>query len=123
MNDSKEPPVTYDGEVLSVLAYEFPFSKKKEIEDRIKNRLKEKKLGTYDANRTEVLRRLKNDLQLEVSKSTKSTYYKRSHGEFCDIRDFDVSKLTDDMSKQHPSISREIIENFVSYSVYVYYLR
>ena len=74
MTDNKEQ--TYDFICFTDLAYEFDFSEKKEIEKKIKRRLKYYNLGDYKQDRVEYIRQLKNDLYSEISKTTKSKYCK-----------------------------------------------
>jgi hypothetical protein len=116
-------PLTYESEVLGILAYEFPFSKKEEAENKIKKRLKSKKLGPYDPKRISVLRLLKDNLQQEVSKHEKSRYFTSYHGKYADMQDFDVPQLTKDFVARHPQIPKEEVENFVTFSIFLYYLR
>jgi hypothetical protein len=113
---------TYESEALSLLAYEFPFTDNTETDRKIKGRLKRKKLGPFDAERIAPLRRLKDDLQEEIGKFAKSRYFTEPHGEYADIRDFDVLRLTTDMSERYPQIPRIEIESFVPFCVLVYYL-
>jgi hypothetical protein len=120
---NKKRPATYESEVLGVLAYEFPFSDKAEVEAKIRGRLKRKKLGPYDPERIDLLRRLKDELQEEISRCEKSGYFTLHHGKYCDMRDFDVPRLTMDMIERYPQIPKEEVENFVPFCVFNYYLR
>jgi len=119
---TRQPP-TYENEALSVLAYEFPFSDKAEAERKIKQRLRRKKFGGYDAERIEVLRQLKNELQEEIGKFEKSRFFTEFHGKYSDMRDFDVARLTAEMVERFPQVPKEEIENFVPFCVFLYYLR
>ena len=121
MND-KRPP-TYESEVLGVLAYEFPTSNKAESETKIKGRLKRKKLGAYDPGRIGILRQLKDDLQREIGRFDKSVYFTGRHGHYCDLRDFDVPRLTAEMTARYPQIPKAEIGHFVPFCVFNYYLR
>lgn len=120
---SKKRPATYESEALNVLAYEFPFSNKAEAEARIKGRLKRKKLGPYDPERINRLRRLKDELQAEIGKGEKSDYFTHHHDRYCDMRDFDVARLAGDMIERYPQIPEPEIESFVPFCVFNYYLR
>jgi len=113
---------TYESEALSLLAYEFPFTDSTETDRKIKGRLKRKKLGAFDPERIALLRRLKNELQEEIGKFAKSRYFTEPHEEYADIRDFDVPRLTTDMSERYPQIPKIEIESFVPFCVLVYYL-
>ena len=120
--NTKLPP-TFESEALSVLAYEFPFSDKAEAERKIKQRLRRKKLGPYDAERIEILRRLKNELQQEIGKFEKSRFFTEFHNKYADMRDFDVPRLTAEMTEHFPQIPKKEIEHFVPFCVFLYYLR
>jgi hypothetical protein len=63
-----------------------------------------------------------NELQEEIGKFAKSRYFTEPHGEYADIRDFDVPRLATDMSERYPQISKIEIESFVPFCVLVYYL-
>ena len=119
----KKPPATYEGVALGVLAYEFPFSDKAEAEAKIKGRLTRKKLGAYDPERINWLRQLKDELQEEISKGEKSSYFTHHHDYYCDMRDFDVPRLTKEMIERYRQIPAEEIESFVAFCVFNYYLR
>jgi len=120
---TKSPTATYDGEALGVLAYEFSASNKTEAEAKIKGRLKRKKLGAYDQARIDTLRRLKDELQVEIHKAEKSTYFTRCHDHYCDMRDFDVPRLSADVAARYPQVPKTEIESFVPFCVFNYYLR
>jgi hypothetical protein len=120
---TKKQPATYESTALDVLVYEFPFSDKAAAEAKIKRRLQRKKLGAYDPERIDLLRRLKDELQEEISKFEKSSYFTHRHDTYCDMRDFDVPRLTKDMITRYPQIPEEEIENFAPFCVFLYYLR
>jgi hypothetical protein len=120
---SKKRSTTYENEALGVLTYEFPSSDKAEAEAKIRGRLKRKRLGPYDSERINLLRRLKDELQEEISKFDKSDYFTYSHDYYCDMRDFDIPRLTKEMIERYPQIPKEEIESFVPFCVFNYYLR
>ena len=62
MRTQTNPESTYESEVLDVLAYEFGFSNRAEIEEKIKRKLREKNLGPYDQKRIDILRRFKDEV-------------------------------------------------------------
>jgi len=119
---ARQPP-TFESEALSVLAYEFPFSDKAEAEAKIKRRLRRKKIGHYDAERIEMLRQFKNELQQEIGKFEKSRFFTEFHGKYSDMRDFDIPRLTAEMMEHFPQIPQKEIETFVPFCVFLYYLR
>lgn len=121
MNQKKEV-TDYDEMVLWVLAYEFSFTEKRETDAKIKRKLKAKKLQ-YDQQRIDLLRRLKDDSQAEISKMHKSKYYIGSHGEFADMKDFDKELMMKEYAIKYPDISKQVISKFLEYAIYLYYLR
>lgn len=118
----KEPP-TYEGEVLAVLAYEFSFLDHTDSERKIKRRLREKKLGPYDQNRIEIIRKFKDDVQEELGKSTKSKFWNSFHGEYVDMQDWNLNALKNYFEKRNPNVSKQAIDRFLKYAIYLYYLR
>src|SRR5262245_45677939 len=102
---AKQPP-TFESEALSVLVYEFPFSEKTEAERKIKQRLRRKKLGTYDAERIEILRQFKNELQQEIGKYKESRFFTEFHGKYSEMRDFDIPRFIAEMSERFPQIPK-----------------
>lgn len=118
-----KPKPTFESEALHVLAYEFPFNEKNKAEEEIKRRFKRKKIGAYDQERIEQLRRFKNEVQEEIGLGLKSKYYTHTHGYYADPLDFAQERYVADLIKKYPGFPREIIANFISYAVYLYYLR
>jgi hypothetical protein len=119
----ERPKPTYEGEVLHILAYEFPFNEKAEAEEKIHRVLKRKKLGAYNQEHINLLRRFKDDVQAEIGLGLKSKYYTHRHNHYADPRDFADEKYTADLAKKYPVLSYDVLANFVSYAVYLYYLR
>jgi len=124
---NKTPP-TYEREVLGVLAYEFPSSNKQEAEEKIRKRLKRKKLGDVDPARIQLLRRLKDQVQLEIGKQERSSYYRGPADNkvrlqtYADMSDFDIPKLVVDMIAAYPGIPSKEIESFVPFAVFIYHM-
>lgn len=52
--------------MLGAIAYEFPVSDKEEADDKIRKRLKRKKPGGFDPARVQLLRRLKDQVQIDI---------------------------------------------------------
>ena len=118
----KDQP-TYEDEVLGILAYEFFFSDKAEIEKKIKRHLREKKLGGYDPERVEILRAFKNDVQEEIGKGDQSKYFTGFHGRYAGMKDFDTKRFCEDMYRSHPQVPESEIAGFLGFAIYLYYLR
>ena len=104
------------------LAYEFDVSEKKEIEAKIKRKLKYYNLGKFDLEKVEYLRTIKNDLFSEISKSTKSKYFKNSKG-LANMTDFNLEKLIKEYSLKYEKIEKEDLSTMINYSIYLYYMR
>lgn len=114
--------------MLGVLAYEFPFSNKAEAEDKIRKRLRRKQLGNFDPARIQLLRRFKDQVQLEIGKQERSGYYqgpadsKVRRQKYVEMGDFDIPRLTADMIAAYPGIPSQEIESFVPLAVFIYHM-
>ena len=113
----------YDKAALGFLVYEFNLNESSKTDIKIKRKLKRDKLGDFDPGRINLLRELKNSIKSEINKITKSKYYTHSHGQYSDINDFNSEKMAKDYLKEYPSISYDVILNFIEFSIYVHYLR
>ncbi|MFT3918896.1 hypothetical protein [Cloacibacterium sp.] len=113
---------TYDIICFMELAYEFDLSDKTQIEKKIKKKLKYHNLGNFDLERVEYLRTIKNDLFFEISKSTKSKYFKNSRG-FANMTDFNLEKFLKEYSLKYEKIEKEDMLTMINYSIYLYYMR
>jgi len=120
----------YDDTVLWMLADEFSSSKKSDTEEKIRQKLQRKKLGEYDQERVDLLRRLKDVIQKEVLRGNESAYYTSPHGKrlpggehYVDLEDFDREKLADITVKKFPDVPRDVIGRFVEFAVFLYYLK
>jgi hypothetical protein len=122
LNKTKKPR-TYEGEILSVLTYEFSQEEHAASEKKIKRRLREKKLGAYDQARVDALRSFKDDLQDELHKRDKSPFYAGSHGEYSKMEDWDHDRLLLHLQKKHAKVPEIEIARFLSTAIYIYYLR
>jgi hypothetical protein len=121
---ARSAKAAHDDEVLAVLAYEFLSVDHPEVADRkIKRRLREKRLGVYQPERVEAIRRFKNALQAELQQGPASAYYTEAHGQYSDPADFDQLRLIDEYAAAHPAVSKASIAGFVPFAVYLYYLR
>ena len=113
---------TYDTICFMELAYVFDVSEKKEIEAKIIRKLKYYNLGKFDLEKVEYLRTIKNDLFSEISKSTKSKYFKNSKG-LANMTDFNLEKLLKEYSLKYEKIEKEDLSTMINYSIYLYYMR
>jgi len=114
---------TYEGEVLAVLAYEFSPDDREASDRKLKRRLREKKLGKFEAQRIEVIRAFHRDLLQELTRPVGSAFYRGATGEFSDMSDWNFDELVEGMSRRHPAVPRDAISGFMAYAIYLYYLR
>jgi hypothetical protein len=112
-----------DAVILDVLGYEFALDDRAESERKIRRRLRYYGAGPHRQERVDLLRRLKDEIQGEVQRGGRSRYYVGSHGKYGAMEDFDVQRMTQDLAKSYPDAPGEVIEAFVTFAVYLYYLR
>ena len=114
---------SYEDEVLSVLAFEFSVKDHAESERKLKRRLREKGLGSFDGKRISGIRKLKDDIQAELEKAKTSKFFAGSTGKYSNRNDWDVDGLLSHLKKNHPDVSEAAIDSFLPYAIYIYYLR
>lgn len=114
---------TYDFICFRDLAYEFADSNEKEIEKKIKRRLKYHKLGDYNQERVDYIRNLKTDLYKEISLFTKSKYFSKSKSNYADLSDYNTSKMKNDYLKKYNKISESDMIDILNFAIYLYYMR
>lgn len=119
----RQKPDHPDKVILGVLVYEFRSTSHADSHTKIKYRLRYYKLGQYDQTRVDQLRRFKDALQDEIHKHGRSDYYIKLHGKYADMKDFDLARLAEDFSQAFPNVSRELIEWFLPWAVFAYYLK
>ncbi|HEY3493759.1 MAG TPA: hypothetical protein VGK73_03690 [Polyangiaceae bacterium] len=123
LTPEEQARTAYDSEVLSVLRDEFPIDDRAASDDKIRRRLRDKSLGAFDVQRVATLRRLKDQLQTELSSGPKSGHFTGTHGLYANPEDFDHAELIRDYWEAYPTVSPEAIAGFVPLAVYLYYLR
>ena len=114
---------TYDYTCFSELVYEFDHSDGKETELKIKQLLSEEKLGPYVQERIDYIRQLKNDLQKEFYKDTKSRFYLNCLSGYASVDDFDLSAMGKFFSKKYHKVEKPDLTRMVNTSVYQFYMR
>ncbi|WP_293297933.1 hypothetical protein [Pedobacter sp. UBA4863] len=114
---------TYDSICFTELAYEFDFSDNKEIEKKIKRRLKHHKLGDFKQERIDYIRRLKNDLYSEITSQKKSKYFHKSKPNFADLADFNFERMTEDYHNKYENIDKEDLKGMINFAIYLYHMR
>lgn len=114
---------TYNFICFTDLVYEFDFSDKKEIEKKIKRRLRYHKLGDYSQARVDYIRTLKNDLYAEISSGTKSKYFSKSKSNYADLNDFNIEGMTADYSKKYGQVEEKEMTDMINFAIYLYHTR
>ena len=114
---------TYDTICFTDLAYEFDFSDKKEIEKKIRRRLKYHKLGDFRQERVDYIRGLKNDLYMEISGGTKSKYFHKSKSNFADLADFNFERMTENYHNKYDKVAKEELMGMINFAIYLYHMR
>ena len=114
---------SYDYICFSDLAYEVDFSDPREIEKKIKRRLKYYNLASYDQERVDYIRQLKNELNAEISLHSKSKYYNKSSSNYADLTDFNIERMTADFLKKYDKIAKPDMTQILNFAVYLYYMR
>lgn len=120
---TEEHENTYEFVCFSDLAYEFDFSEKKEAERKIKRRLKYYKLGEYDQERVDYVRRLKDELYSEISSQSKSKYFQKSKSNFADLEDFNFERMLADYTETYERITKSDMGRILNFAIYLYHLR
>lgn len=120
---TEEQKQTYDFICFSDLAYEFDFSDKKEIERKIKRRLKYHRLGEYSQERVDYIRSLKNDLYKEISLHSKSKYFNKSNSNFADFADYNTDKMKTDYLQEYYKINESDMIGILNFAIYLYHMR
>jgi len=114
---------TADSVALEVLAYEFDADDTAESERKIRRRLRYHGLGPYRQDRVDLLRRLKDEIQAEIHRSTRSRYYTPSQSRYAALEDFDVARMVRDYAAAFPQVPQAEIAAFVPFAVYLYHMR
>jgi len=99
-----------------------------QIEKKIKGVLKRCKAGSYNADRTAYIQKIIGEMQVEVlnfSGETPSKFYIRKENTegYAALDDADIEGMTDYFHARYSDVNRDIIEGWVRYSVYLWYLR
>ncbi len=113
---------TYYLACFMVLAYEIDSSEKKEIEKKIRRRLKYHKLGEYNQDKVDYIRQFKIDLFLEISKRNKSRYFHKSKSDSTDLADFASEKIISDYKRKYHKLSKEELKGMLNFAIYLCYL-
>lgn len=121
MSDNAE--VAYNGEVLTVLVWEMLPSQRPDTERKLKRRLREKRLGKYDQNRVDALRRLKEGLVRELHLRAESSFHRNNSGKYAKLEDWDIERLAQHLIDEYADIPEENIRAILPFAIDAYYLR
>jgi hypothetical protein len=113
----------YAATALQFLKGEHRGSDTDETDNSIRRALRRKDLGAYDQDAIDRLRTFTRELARELHRRKASDYYQGPHGEYVDLRDFDVDRMAADWAERYPEIPRDLVARFVPFAVYNYYLR
>jgi len=99
-----------------------------QIEKKIKGVLKRRKAGSYNADRTAYIQKIIGEMQVEVlsfrSEKPSKFYIRKENTEgYAALTDADTEAMTDYFHARYSDVNRNIIEEWVLYSVYLWYLR
>jgi hypothetical protein len=114
---------TADRIALDVLAHEFDADDRAEAERQIKRRLRYHGQGPYRSERVDLVRSLKDRIQVEINRGQQSRYYVGSHGRYAVMQDFDVPRLIRDLTNAFVQVPEAEIRAFVPFAISLYYLR
>jgi len=100
----------------------------KETEKIIETFLKRHNAGPYDADRAAYIQKIILEIQHEVlsfrSENISKFYIRKENAEgYSSYGDVDIEAMTDHFQNRYSDISRGIIERWVNYIVYIWYLR
>jgi hypothetical protein len=119
----KRNDLTYNFICFSELVYEWDFSDKLDVENRIKKRIKSLKNEIYDQSKIEYIRELRNELFKEISLRSKSKYFIITNSHYADLEDFDIEKMKADYQERYNKLNLEDLFKILNFAVYVFYMR
>ena len=114
---------TSDFIIFTDLIHEYNESKQKEVEKKIKRRLKYHKLGPYDQERVDYIRQLKNTIWTEIRLQKNSRYFKKTPSVYAEIEDFDIKQMLADYKKDYDKLSARDLRAMIGWAVHWYHTR
>jgi len=114
---------TYYYICFTVIAFEFDITEKADTEQKIKKKLKYHKLGKYDQSKIDNVRNLKNELLFEISRNTKSRFYKGSKSQYASLNDFDTQTMINELGIRYSCIDKNELTGIINYALYLYHLK
>ena len=118
-----EVSVRYDREVLAVLTYEFSEADRADCERKLKSRLREKTLGSFDSKRIAVLRRFKDEVRHELNSGRMSAFFLGGEDRVSRQEHWDHEGLCCHFEARYPQVSAEAVNWFIPWAIYIYWLR
>ena len=115
--------MSYDYVCFTDLAYEFNPEEKKEIEKRIKRRLKYYNLGDYNQEKVDYIRQFKNELHAEIRLYNKSKYFQDTSSRYASLDNFDISRMVTDYLITFDKIAETDMYAMLNFAIYLYWLR
>ena len=119
----EENKMSYDFVCFTDLAYEFSSEEKKEIEKKIKRRLKYYNLGDYNQDKVDYIRQLKNELYTEIRLYNKSKYFQETSSRYASLDNFEISRMVTDYLTTFDKITEEDMYAMLNFAIYLYWLR
>lgn len=100
----------------------------KKSEKRIKTLLEKHNAAPFDADRADYIQKVILEIQHEVldfrSENPSIFYTRKENTEgYASYADVDIEAMTDHFHSRYSDINRSIIESWISYLVYIWYLR
>lgn len=114
---------SYDYICFSELVYEFDDSVRKNVETKIKRRLKYYAAGAFDAERADLLRGLKKEMYAEITSGCASPHFKKTDSPYTVLADFDTAGMAADYCAKYPAVAQEDMAYMVQFAVYLFYTR
>jgi hypothetical protein len=121
MTDERRADESYDLSAFQILADESPGDDPKVANGKIRRFLRRKNLGDYDESRIAALRRLRDELQTEIRRFEKSSYFLGKDRHITEH--FDFERMASDFAKKYPTVQQPDIRGVVGYALYYYYFR
>ena len=114
---------TNEDKAFHVLAFEFRGNSIEENNKKIRRNIGAKVFDSLPDDWLPNLRALKNSLLTEISKFERSKYHNGKKDKYADRSHFEIEKMVTDYCELFPSIDKKVIEGFIPYAIYLYYLR
>jgi hypothetical protein len=118
-----EYKTTYEYACFGVFMNAFADEDVNVIKRRIKSRLRYYKLGKFDQDRVNTVKKVHDELLEEFSRATASQYYIKTTGKYADPGDFDLDRMVRDYRRKYSAISKGDLIGMMNYSIFYYYLK